>query len=173
MFQCAWRAVGSHRRNLAVVEPGFFEIVRDAFEGFVAGVGGKCNIWVHGRGMKVWFDDETREHYEAQLIRVDGEVQLEIGFHAEHPKAPQNTEVVRRLVAAQSTWRKQLGDEAEAGDFIGRAGWQRISEVWPVPGASEVDGPDVDEAIEAAARLADYVRALEPVRRRTAAAASS
>jgi hypothetical protein len=150
------------------VEPGFFEIVRDAFEGFVAGVDGTCNVWVHGRGIKVWFDDATREHYEAQLIRVDGEVQLEIGFHAEHPKAPQNSEVVRRLVAADSAWRKQLGNEAEAGEFIGRAGWQRISEVWPAPA-----GDDVDEAIEAAARLADYVRALEPVRRRTAAAASS
>ena len=77
------------------MEPGFFEIVRDAFEGFVAGVGGRRNIYVHNRGLKVWFDDDTREHYESQLIRVDGEVQLEIGFHAEYPKAPQNDEVLR------------------------------------------------------------------------------
>jgi len=35
------------------VEPGYFEIVRDAFEGFVAGVGGRRNIYVHSRGLKV------------------------------------------------------------------------------------------------------------------------
>jgi hypothetical protein len=143
-----------------VVEPGFFEIVRDALEGFVAGVGGRRNSYVHSRGLKVWFDDDTREHYESQLIRVDGEVQLEIGFHAEHPKAPQNDEVLRRLLAAEPVWRPQLGDDAVAGDFIGRAGWRRISEVWLAP-----DSAVVDEAIEAAARLADYVIALEPVRR--------
>ncbi len=142
------------------MEPDFFEVVRNAFEGFVAGVGGRRNIYVHSRGLKVWFDDDTREHYESQLIRVDGEVQLEIGFHAEHPKAPQNDEVLRRLLAVEEVWRSELGDDAVAGDFIGRAGWRRISEVWPAP-----DSQVIDEAIEAAARLADYVIALEPVRR--------
>jgi hypothetical protein len=150
------------------VEPGFFEMVRDAFEGFVAAVPGRRSIWVHSRGMKVWFDDDTREHYEAQLIRIDGEVHLEIGFHAEHPKAAQNDAALRRLIDAPSTWREALGDEAMAGDFIGRTGWRRISEVWPAP-----DAADIDEAIEAAARLADYVIALEPVRRQTALPASS
>jgi hypothetical protein len=144
------------------VEHGFFEIVRDAFEGFVAGVGGRRNIYVHSRGLKVWFDDASREHYESQLIRVDGAVQLEIGFHAEYPKAPQNDEVLRRLLGAEPVWRPELGDDAVAGDFIGRAGWRRISEVWPAP-----DAEVIDEAIEAAARLADYVIALEPVRRAT------
>ena len=94
---------------------GLFEIVRDAFEGFVAGVGGRRNIYVHSRGLKVWFDDDSREHYESQLIRVDGEVQLEIGFHAEHPKAPQNDEVLRRLLAVEPVWRPELGDDAVAG----------------------------------------------------------
>jgi hypothetical protein len=145
-----------------VVEPRFFEIVRDAFEGFVAGVDGRRNIYVHNRGLKVWFDDDSREHYESQLIRVDGEVQLEIGFHSEYPKAPQNDEVLRRLLAAESVWRPELGDDAVAGDFIGRSGWRRISEVWPPP-----DSEVIDEAIEAAARLADYVIALEPARRAT------
>ncbi len=144
------------------VEPGFFEMVRDAFEGFVAGVDGRRSIYVHSRGMKVWFDDHTREHYESQLVRIDGEVQLEIGFHAEHPKAGLNDEVLLRLLAAETVWRPELGDDAVAGDFIGRAGWRRISEVWPSP-----DADVVDEAIEAAARLADYVIALEPVRRST------
>ncbi len=144
------------------MEPGFFEVERDAFEGFVAGVTGRRNIYVHSRGLKVWFDDDSREHYESQLIRVDGEVQLEIGFHAEHPKAPRNDEVLRRLLAVEPLWRPQLGDDAVAGDFIGRAGWRRISEVWPAP-----DSAVIDEAIEAAARLADYVIALEHVRRTT------
>lgn len=142
------------------MEPGFFEIVRDAFEGFVAGVGGRRNIYMHGRGLKVWFDDASREHYETQLIRVDGEVQLEIGFHSEYPKALQNDEVLRRLLAVEPVWRPELGDDAVAGEFIGRAGWRRISELWPAP-----DSEVIDEAIEAAARLADYVIALEPVRR--------
>ena len=140
------------------MNPGFFEMVRDAFEGFVAGVDGRRNTYVHSRGLKVWFDDDTREHYESQLIRVDGEDRLEIGFHSEYAKAPQNDEVLQRLLAAEPVWR----DDAVAGDFIGRAGWRRISEVWPPP---ETDV--IDEAIEAAARLADYVIALEPVRRAT------
>jgi hypothetical protein len=143
-----------------VVEQGFFEIVRDAFEGFVVGVGGRRNTYVHSRGLKVWFDDDTREHYESQLIRVDGEVRLEIGFHAEYPKAPQNDEVLHRLLAVESVWRADLGDDAVAGEFIGRAGWRRISETWPAP-----DSLVIDEAIETAARLADYVIALEPARR--------
>ena len=141
---------------------GFFETVRDAFEGFVADVPGQRNTYVHSRGLKAWFDDDTREHYEAQLIRVDGGVQLEVGFHAEHPKAPLNDAVLQRLLAAEATWRKVLGDEAVAGDFIGRAGWRRISEVWPA-----TETPDIDEAIEVAARLADYVNAIEPARRAT------
>ena len=141
---------------------GFFETVRDAFEGFVADVPGQRNTYVHSRGLKAWFDDDTREHYEAQLIRVDGGVQLEVGFHAEHPKAPLNDAVLQRLRAAEATWRPVLGDDAVASDFIGRAGWRRISEVWP---ANET--PDIDEAIEVAARLADYVNAIEPARRAT------
>jgi len=94
------------------VEPGFFEVMRNALEGFVAGVDGRRNIYVHSRGLKVWFDDDTREHYESQLIRLDGEVQLEIGFHSEHPKAPQNDAVLRRLLDAEPVWRPELGDEA-------------------------------------------------------------
>lgn len=138
-------------------------MVRDAFEGFAACVDGRRSIGVHGRGIKVWFDDATREHYEAQLVRVDGEIQLEIGFHAEHPKAPMNDALLEHLLELEPTWRPELGDEAVAGDFIGRPGWQRISEVWPAP---ELD--DADAAIETAARLADYAIAIEPLRRRAA-----
>ena len=142
------------------MEPGFFDEVRDAFEGFAAGAGGALHTFAHSRGLKAWFGDATREHYEAQLIRIGGETRLEVGFHAEYPKAAQNDELVRRLMAREPTWRPELGDEAEVGPFIGRDGWRRISEVWPPP------TPDlIDEAIEVAARLADYVLALEPVRR--------
>lgn len=138
-------------------------MVRDAFEGFAASVDGRRSIGVHGRGIKVWFDDATREHYEAQLVRVDGDVQLEIGFHAEHAKAPLNDAVLANLLANEPSWRADLGDEAIAGEFIGRQGWQRISELWPAP---ELD--DAEAAIETAARLADYAIAIEPVRRRAA-----
>ena len=141
---------------------GFFETVRDAFEGFVSDVAGQRNTYVHNRGVKAWFDDATREHYEAQLIRVDGKLQLEVGFHAEHPKAAMNDEVLQRMRTTEKKWRTTLGDTAVAGDFIGRAGWRRISEVWPTN-----ETPDIDEAIEVAARLADYVIALEPARRAT------
>ena len=123
-------------------------------------VPGQRNTYVHNRGLKAWFDDDTREHYEAQLIRVDGTLQLEVGFHAEHSKAPLNEAVLQRMRRTEAKWRRALGDEAVAGDFIGRAGWRRISEVWPTN-----ETPDIDEAIEVAARLADYVIALEPARR--------
>ena len=139
---------------------GFFETVRDAFEGFVSGVDGQRNTYVHSRGLKAWFDDDTREHYEAQLVRVDGALQLEVGFHAEHPKAALNDAVLQRIRSTESAWRTTLGEAAVAGDFIARAGWRRISELWP---ANET--PDIDEAIEVAARFADYVIALEPARR--------
>jgi hypothetical protein len=142
------------------VDLAFFETVREAFDGFVAGVGGQRHTYVHGRGLKAWFDDHNREHYEAQLIRVEGVLRLEIGFHSEHPKAPLNDEVLRRLREREAEWRPALGEEAIAGDFIGRAGWRRVSEVWP---ANET--PDIDETIEVAARLADYVIALEPALR--------
>ena len=142
------------------MDPGFFEMVRDALEGFVAGVGGRRNVTAHGRGIKVWFDDSTREHYEAQLIRVGGEELLEIGFHAEHPKPALNDAAIARLLSHEAAWRRELGTEAVAGEFIGRAGWRRVSETWPVP-----DAVDVDEAIDIAARLADYVITLEAVRR--------
>ena len=126
--------------------------MRDAFEEFAGGVEGRRHITVHSRGLKVWFDDDSREHYEAQLIRVDGDVQLEIGFHAEHPKAPQNDAVLLRLLAAEPMWRPELGDDAVAGDFIGRSGWRRISEVWPAP-----DAEVVDDAIDTGAPFLDFL----------------
>lgn len=146
--------------SLTAVEGWFFDRVLDLVVGFVADVPGPMQSSVHRRGVKVWFADATREHYEAQVIRIDGEPTLEIGFHAEHPKPQANEAALAGLVARRRTWQKILGHDAEAGEFIGRATWRRISETWPVP-----EEDDVDAAIEVAARLADYIHALEPIRR--------
>jgi len=142
------------------VERSFFQQVLDVFEGFVTDVDGELRSSAHRRGLKVWFDEHTREHYEAQLVRVDGEVGLEIGFHSEYPKAPANDEVMTAIAANEAAWRSELGEEPVAGAFLGSDVWRRISEVWDPP-----DDEDVDAVIEVAARLADYVVTLEPLRR--------
>jgi len=138
----------------------FFDQVQDAFEGFVADVDGELHAIAHKRGLKVWFDDANREHYEAQLIRLEGEAALEVGFHTEYPKVEQNDGVLARLLQHEAAWRTELGDEPVAGEFLGAARWRRISETWEPPNPD-----DVDAAIEVAARLAEYVTAIEPVRR--------
>ena len=56
--------------------------------------------------------------------------------------------------------RRELGGEPTAGVFIGADRWRRISEIWDEPHAD-----DVGAAFEIAARLADYVSVLEPLRR--------
>lgn len=142
------------------MERSFFHQVLDVFEGMVAGVEGELHTSAHKRGLKVWYDDAIREHYEAQLIRLDGEAALEIGFHAEYPKVSANDEVLARLMVHESTWRAELGDEPVAGEFLDADRWRRVSETWDPP-----DPDDVDAAIEVAARLADYVAVIEPVRR--------
>ena len=145
---------------MAAVERSFFHQVLDVFEGFVVDIDGTLHSSAHRRGLKVWYDDATREHYEAQLIRFDGEPALEIGFHAEHPKVDMNDAVISRLAAAERTWRAELGDEPVQGVFLGADRWRRISETWDPPAPD-----DVEATIEVAARLADYVIALEPLRR--------
>ncbi len=142
------------------MDDSFFDHVRNAAEGFVGGVPGTRHATSHSRGVKVWFGDSTREHYEAQLIRDRDMVKLEIGFHAEHSNSAHNDAVLAHLLTVEPTWRPELGAEAESGAFIGRKGWTRISECWEPPTASSID-----EAIEVAARLADYVNTLEPLRR--------
>ncbi len=142
-----------------MVDAEFFGQVRDAVEGFVAVVGPDLRTTSHGRGVKVWFGDATREHYEAQLVRVGDRELLEIGFHAEYPEAAKNAEVLTRLTAQATTWRRKLGKEPQAGPFLGRRGWTRVSECWDPPAAT------LDAAIDVAARLADYVIAIEPRRR--------
>lgn len=141
------------------MEPSFFDLVLDAFEGFADPDHGVLHTRTHRRGIKVWFDDATREHYEAQLVRVDGEAALEVGFHAEHPQPDANQRVLDCLVEHEATWRSHLGDEPVVGMFLGTDRWRRISEVWAPP-----DPDDPDAPIEVAARLADFVDAIEPLR---------
>ena len=145
------------------MERSFFDQVLDVFEGMVDDVAGVRHTSTHGRGIKVWYDASTRVHYEAQLIRFDGGPALEIGIHAEFPKEAENETVLDALMADEDRWRRELGDDPEAGVFLGADRWRRISEVWdpPEPG-------DVDAVIEVGARLAEYVTAFEPIRRRIA-----
>lgn len=142
------------------MDRSFFEQVQDVFESLVLDVGDTLHCNAHSRGIKVWYDDATREHYEAQLVRIDGCTMLEVGFHAEHPKVALNEAALRRLLADESDWRKQLGDSPEAGVFIGADRWRRISEISSAP-----DPDDIDAPIEIASRLADYVSAFEMRRR--------
>ena len=143
-----------------MVERSLFEWVLDAFEGFAHEVDGTLNSSSHRRGLKIWYGDAKKEHYEAQLIRTDDGAALEIGFHAEYPKVEENDAVLARLAAHEQAWRAELGNEPEVGEFIGADRWRRISEVWEPP-----DPDDPEASVEIAARLADYVIALEPIRR--------
>lgn len=143
------------------MERSFFHQVLDVFEGMVSGeVDGALGSTAHRRGLKVWFDDAVREHYEAQLILLDGDRALEIGFHAEYPVAADNDAVLAHLLQREGEWRSELGDEPVAGEFLGSDRWRRISETWHPP-----DPDDVDAAIEVAARLVDYAAVIEPLRR--------
>lgn len=144
-----------------MLERTFFEQVLDAVEGFIDDDHGPLSSNTHRRGVKIWFGDSTREHYEAQLIRRDDDVALEIGFHAEHPKADANQLVIDHLAAIESEWRPELGADAEVGAFLGADHWRRVSELWGPP-----DPDDPEAPIEIAARLADYVEAIEPRRAR-------
>jgi hypothetical protein len=147
----------------------FFRDALDALIGFLPADLADFEHRVHGRGLKVWYGQATKEHYEAQEVGryVDskGKVQrgyaLEIGFHTEHANPQANAAVVERLVAREKAWRRSLGPAAAAGYFVGdeTKTWQRVSEFWSGP---EIEEPDT--AIEAADRLAAYITALEPIR---------
>lgn len=83
---------------------------------------------------------------------------VEIGFHAEERDETRNDAVLAHLVASEKKWRKQLGPEAEAGEFFNADKWRRVSEVW-IDEDLSVEGID----FEIGARLADYVNALQPL----------
>jgi hypothetical protein len=146
-----------------------FEEVGEVLRGLAPTGLGEYRYRAHRYGVKVWFGPEAppREHYEAQVVGRDADeralvLAIEVGFHAEHPKEPENEAVIAYLVANERRWRSKVGAEAEVGGFLGRADrWRRISETWPDP-----DLGDSELVIELATRLTDYITALEPVRRR-------
>lgn len=150
------------------MEPSLFDDVGDAVRGLLAPDLGPPYVRAHRYGIKVWFGTEkpTREHYEAQVVGArdwpDAHVlALEVGFHCEHPKEPDNDAVIARLAKSEKRWRRDIGKEAEVAPFLGRAEhWRRISEVWADPDLSE---PGL--AFEIASRLVDYITALEPLLR--------
>ena len=138
----------------------FFEQVVETLVGFLPPERSRFSSRVTGRNAKVWFGAEAREHYEAQLVRRDGAVVLEIGFHAEHPDAARSKAVLDRLLAGERRWRRTLGEDVETGAFLGRPSpWRRASETW-----ADADLDDPGTAVEAADRLAAYITALEPLR---------
>ena len=145
-----------------------FEVAADLLAGLVPGELGDLRHRAHRYGVKVWFGATTppKAHYEAQVIGAKdapGAVTLavEVGFHAEHAKEADNEVILAGLLADEKRWRPDLGREAEAGAFLGRAEhWRRISELWLDP---DLDDPDFP--FEIATRLADYIEALEGARR--------
>jgi hypothetical protein len=148
------------------VELGLFDEVADLVRGMVPANLGEFRERHHRYGIKVWFGPAKppREHYEAQVIGakyVAGAttLALEVGFHAEHADVDKNEAAVAHLAGAERRWRKVLGREPEADVFLGADVWRRISETWADP-----DLGDPDLAFEIAARLTDYMTALEPHR---------
>lgn len=147
------------------LETHLFEQVADAVRSLMADGGATLQLRSHRRGVKAWFgtDKPTRAHYEAQLIprrHVDGidGMAIEVGFHAEHKDPARNEQILQELLAQETTWRAALGDESQAGVFLGADNWRRVSDVWLEP---DLDDPDL--AFEMAARLVDYLHAIEPV----------
>lgn len=150
------------------MELGLFDEVGEAVRGLVDPALGVVRFRAHRYGVKLWFDTDTppREHYEAQVIGAKHApnatvLALEVGFHAEHPKAAENDATLQRLAQNERAWRKMIGRDPVAGPFLGRADtWRRVSETWPDPDLS-----DGDLVMDVALRLTDYMTALEPVLR--------
>jgi hypothetical protein len=145
-----------------------FEEVADALRGLTPADLGELHCRHHRYGIKVWVGPATkapREHYEAQVIGRQyvpeaTTLAIEVGFHSEHPQEADNEAVISALVGSERSWRKQLGGEVLTGTFLGSAEhWRRVSEVWPDPDLS-----DPELVFELAARLTEYLTALEPYR---------
>jgi hypothetical protein len=151
------------------VELSPFEAAGALLAGMVPAELGEVRSYAHRYGIKVWFDTDKapKEHYEAQVLGAKDVpkakiLAIEVGFHAEHSKEEENDAVLDRLRKVEKTWRKEIGKEAEIDTFFGRAvKWRRVSETWLDP-----DLGDPELAFEVAARLTDYITAIEPARRR-------
>jgi hypothetical protein len=125
---------------MAGLDYSLFDDVGDALRGLVPSSLGSLHQRAHRYGIKVWFDEPKapREHYEAQVIGARHVPEatvlaLEIGFHSEHSKPADNEDVLACVRRAEKKWRRVLGPDPVAGPFLGRDGWQRVSETWPDP----------------------------------------
>ncbi len=148
-----------------IVDPQLFGQVAVIIQSIAPTDLGVVRTRSHRHGVKVWIGPEkpTRRHYEAQIVgrgKVDGVegIALEIGFHAEDRNEDLNQACLEQLQRNETTWRAMLGDEATAGLFFGAAHWRRLSDVWIDP-----DLDDDDVPFEIAARLVDYLAAIEPL----------
>lgn len=157
-----------------MIELTLFEEAAEVLRGLVPRPLGTVVCKARSYGLKVWFDaaQAPREHYEAQLVGAKHVaaakvLAIEVGFHAEHPKAEENDAALRTLLGQEAKWRRALGKEAEAGTFLGRDGWTRVSETWIDPDLS-----DPGLGLDIGTRLVDYIVALEPHRRRLLAPAT-
>ena len=103
-----------------------------------------------GGVFKVFYDDR-RQHFEL-WFRAGG---LEVAFHLEGGAT--DDEVAELLGRKLPSIRRALGGDVRLEPF--GAGWTHLFELWR--GASR--GPDL--AAEAAERLGEYVRVVEPLRR--------
>lgn len=147
------------RQSLARLAREFLEEAEDAAVGFLHGVG-DVRLSRGWTCLRALLPPSAAEHYEVQLLRGPSGLRVEVGFHAEHRSAEANEQAVASLMAQERRWRPTLGDAPEAGPFLGRPTWRRLSETW-----DDTVGFDSGVAVEAAHRLAEYVRALEPLRR--------
>jgi hypothetical protein len=146
------------------VTRAFYEQVADALASFLPpGLRGYGST-IGSSNFKAWYGEERHEHYEVQTLsggrgRGPGP-KLEIGFHAEHPVGSRNDDLLSHFRTRERSWRRALGTTPEIGPFLGhQREWRRLSEVWDGPGL------DTEEAaIEAAERLARYIRTLERLR---------
>lgn len=138
----------------------FFDQIADQLAGFLPPALRGFSSRHGSRNLKVWYGERTKEHYEAQLLGIGGRTLLEIGFHAEHPSAEANDAAIGRLTEREETWRRELGRDPTAGAFRGARSspWRRLSETWDGPGLTSPEA-----GVEAAERLALYIRVLEPV----------
>jgi hypothetical protein len=148
-----------------------FESVAEVLPSLIPIELGPVRVQPRRWGIKVWFgttqdNKPPRVHYEAQIIGARDSpgakvLAIEVGWHSEQTKEADNDALLARVVAKEKAWRKVVGNEPECGDFLGRATrWRRVSECWNDP-----DLGDPELAFELAARLTDYVTALEPVLR--------
>lgn len=136
----------------------FYDAVADALTGFLPPSLRGFEWYRTSHNLKLWYAEGGREHYEVQILKHKRKIVLEIGFHAEHKDSGANDDAIGKLVCLEKKWRTKLGSEPEAGAFIGhQSGWRRISELWDA-----TDDPEM--AIDAAERLASYIKVLEPLR---------